>query len=470
MRERGFVEPAMNGPVEQLVSCLSPGTVVTDPAIVANYRFDWARDPSAGVPAAVVRARSTADVQTVLRWASENRVPVVPRGAGSSLAGGASGVEGGVTLSLELMRDVSVDVGNRVAVAQAGAITADVKTAAAAHGLWYPPDPSSYEMSSIGGNAATNAGGLCCLKYGVTGDYVLGMEVVLADGRIIRLGGPRLKDVAGLPLLRLFVGSEGTLGVITELTLRLLPPPPAPATLTATFGSVEAAAEAVVAITRQVRPAMLELMDRVAINAVEDLIRMDLDRSSEALLLARSDAPGAAAADELAIIEAACQASGAREVYTTTEQDEGDAFIHARRSALPAMERLGVLLIEDVGVPVPALPELVRGIRGIAEARNTIISVIAHAGDGNTHPVIAYPPGDDEAEARARLAFGDVMMLAIELGGTITGEHGVGRLKTPWLLDQLGHDSMALTRQIKDALDPAHILNPGVMLPEEPSA
>ena len=447
-----------------LIATLPPDTVLTDPDILAAYRQDWARDPDAGTPAAVVRVNSTADVQAVLRWATAHQVPVVPRGAGSSLSGGSTAVEGGITLSTERMRAIEIDPITRVAVAQPGAFNAEVKAAAAGHGLWYPPDPSSFEICSIGGNAATNAGGLCCVKYGVTTDYVLGMQVVLADGTAVRLGGPRLKDVAGLSLVKLFVGSEGTLGVITELTLRLLPAPPPASTLVATFASIEAAADAVVAITAGLRPSMLELMDNGSINAVEDLVKMGLDRGAGALLLARSDAPGSAAALEIEQIGRACTAHGAADLFTTADPDEGEAFAAARRAAFPAMERLGTLLLEDVGVPVPALPALVHGIRAIATARDTHIVVVAHAGDGNTHPIIAYPPGDPAAEHRARQAFGEVMDLAISLGGTITGEHGVGRLKAAWLPDQLGPEVMALTRRIKDALDPDGILNPGVIL------
>ncbi|HET8582070.1 MAG TPA: FAD-linked oxidase C-terminal domain-containing protein [Jatrophihabitans sp.] len=450
--------------LDELIAALPPDTVLTDPDVLASYRQDWARDPDAGTPLAVVRANSTADVQAVLRWASAHGVPVVPRGAGSSLSGGSTAVDGGVTLSMERMRSVEIDPVTRVAVAQPGAFNASVKAAAAAHGLWYPPDPSSFEICSIGGNAATNAGGLCCVKYGVTTDYVLGMQVVLADGTALRLGGPRLKDVAGLSLLKLFVGSEGTLGVITELTLRLLPAPPPACTLVATFATVEAAADAVVAITARLRPAMLELMDNGSINAVEDMVKMGLDRTVGALLIARSDAPGAAASAEVDVMREACETNRAAEVFTTADADEGEAFCAARRAAFPAMERVGTLLLEDVGVPVPKLPELVHGIRSIAESHETHIVVVAHAGDGNTHPIIAYPPGDLDAEKRARVAFGAVMDLAISLGGTITGEHGVGRLKAPWLPDQLGPDVMALTRRIKDALDPDGILNPGVVL------
>jgi len=450
--------------VAALIAALPDGAVLTDRDLVASYRQDWARDPAAGWPAAVVRATCTADVQAVVRWAAARRVPVVPRGAGSGLSGGATAVEGGIVLSLERMRAITIDSVSRVAITEPGLLNVEVKRAAAEHGMWYPPDPSSFEICSIGGNAATNAGGLCCVKYGVTTDYVLGMQVVLADGTAVRLGGPRLKDVAGLSLTKLFVGSEGTLGVITELTLRLVPSQPPASTLVATFGSIEAAADAVLAITSQLRPSMLELMDRTAINAVEDYVAMGLDRTAEALLIARSDAPGGAAAQEIELMRAACEANGASESLCTDDPAEGEAFTAARRAAFPALERLGNLLLEDVGVALPNLPVLVRGVEQIADKHQITIAVVAHAGDGNTHPLVVYDAADPDSTARAHAAFGAVMDLALALGGTITGEHGVGRLKKDWLPAYLGPDVMALTRRIKDALDPDGILNPGAVL------
>jgi len=454
----------MSGDLAALAAALPEGAVVTDRHTMASYRQDWARDPDAGWPLAVVRATCTEDVQVVLRWAGRHAVAVVPRGAGSGLSGGATAVDGGVVLSTERMREITVDPVSRVAVTQPGLLNVEVKKAAAEHGLWYPPDPSSFEMCSIGGNAATNAGGLCCVKYGVTTDYVLGMQVVLADGTALRLGGPRLKDAAGLSLTKLFVGSEGILGVITELTLRLLPAPPPASTMVAVFGSIEAAADAVLAITSQLRPAMLELMDKTSINAVEDFATMGLDRTADALLIARSDAPGDAADHEIALMEQACRRNDARELYCTSDPAEGDAFAAARRAAFPALERLGSLLLEDVGVALPVLPALVRGIEQVAAATHVTIALVAHAGDGNTHPIVVYDQTDPAATARAYEAFGAVMDLALDLGGTITGEHGVGRLKKAWLPQYLGADVMALTRRIKDALDPAGILNPGAVL------
>src|SRR6476659_2588776 len=345
-----------------LIAELPEGVVVTDPDIVASYRQDRAFDPTAGTALAVVRPRRTEEVQTVMRWATANKIAVVPRGMGTGLSGGATAVDGGIVLSTEKMRDIEVDPVTRVAVCQPGLLNAEVKKTVAEYGLWYPPDPSSYEICSIGGNIATNAGGLCCVKYGVTTDYVLGVQVVLADGTAVRLGGPRLKDVAGLSLTKLFVGSEGILGVITELTLRLIPAQPPASTLVAVFPSIEAAADAVLAITSTLRPCMLELMDRTSINAVEDFTSMGLDRTAEAMLIARSDAPGAAAAEEIAIMAKACEAHGASEVFTTADPDEGEAFAAARRAAFPALEKQGSLLLEDVGVALPNLPVLVEGI------------------------------------------------------------------------------------------------------------
>ena len=447
-----------------LTASLPDGVVVTDPVLMEKYRQDWSRDPEAGRPLAVVRAEDGGQVQIAVRWAASHRVPVVPRGAGSGLSGGATAVDGGLVLSLERMRAIEIDTACRVAVVEPGAFNAEVKAAAAEHGLWYPPDPSSYEICSIGGNVATNAGGLCCVKYGVTTDYVLGLDVVLADGTLVTLGGKRIKDVAGLSLLKLFVGSEGTLGVVTRAILRLVPAQGARSTLVASFATVADAASAVVEVGRSIRPSMMELMDRSSLNAVEDYRPMGLDRTAGALLVAQSDAPGSARADEVAVMERACRDAGAREVFVTDEAEEGELFVAARRAAFPAIEARGSLLLEDVGAPVPLLPDLLAAVAAIAEEYAVEIPVVAHAGDGNTHPIIVYDPSDADSERRARAAFAAVMAAAIAMGGTITGEHGVGRAKKGALPDQLGPDVMALTRRIKGALDPDGILNPGAIL------
>ncbi|GAB4051331.1 FAD-binding oxidoreductase [Catellatospora paridis] len=455
----------MTGSVDltPLVAALPATCVIVDPDQMDAYRWDRANDPHAGMPLAVVRASCTQDVQEAVRFAAAHRIAVVPRGAGSGLSGGSSAVDGCLVVSTERMRAITVDPTSRTAVVEPGLFNAEVKAAAAEHGLWYPPDPSSYEFCSIGGNVATNAGGLCCVKYGVTSDYVLGLTVVLADGTAVELGGPRLKDVAGLSLTKLFVGSEGTLGIITRIVLRLIPAQRPRATLVATFASLDDATRTVLDVTRRMRPSMLEFMDRTSINAVEDLTRMGLDRSAQAMLVIQSDEPAPHAAAEIGQISAICQANHAVEVFSTDDQETGESFTVARRMAIPAVEKKGTLLLEDVGVPVPALGALVRGIAAISRTRDVTIAVIAHAGDGNTHPLIVFDPMDADQSARAHRAYAEVMELAIALGGTITGEHGVGRLKKAWLPDYLGQDALELNQRIKNALDPLGILNPGAI-------
>jgi glycolate oxidase len=453
----------MNPNLDELVAQLPEGAVVVDPARMASYRWDRANDPSAGVPLAVVRAATTADVQTAVRFAAEHGIAVVPRGAGSGLSGGASAIDGCLVISTERMRAIEVDPVTRTAVVEPGALNAEVKAAVAEHDLWYPPDPSSFEICSIGGNVATNAGGLCCVKYGVTSDYVLGLTVVLADGTAVDLGGPRLKDVAGLSLTKLFVGSEGTLGIITRVVLRLVPSQRAPSTLVASFASLDDATQTVLDITRRMRPSMLEFMDKASINAVEDVTKMGLDRSAEAMLIVQTDEPEEHAVHEIAEITALCEKNQATEVFATDDPETGEAFIVARRMAIPAVEQRGSLLLEDVGVPLPELGALVRGIEAISASRGVLIAVVAHAGDGNTHPLIVFDPMDADESARAQIAYDEVMELSIALGGTITGEHGVGRLKRGWLPAYLGPDALALNHRIKAALDPQGILNPGAV-------
>jgi glycolate oxidase len=448
----------------RLVEALPDGVVVTEPDALDKYRRDRSGNTEVGTPVAAVRAEDAGQVQTAVRWAARHRVPVVPRGAGSGLSGGSTAVDGGIVVSLERMRAVEIDTACRVAVVEPGAFNAEVKAAAAEHGLWYPPDPSSFEICSIGGNVATNAGGLCCVKYGVTTDYVLGLDVVLADGTLVTIGGKRIKDVAGLPLLKLFVGSEGTLGIVTKAILRLLPAQGERATLVGSFATMADASRAVVDIGARLRPSMLELMDGPAINAVEDWKPRGLDRAAGALLVAQSDAPGRARGYEVDIMRQCCEDAGAKEVLLTEDAEEAEMFVEARRAAIPALERQGPLMLEDVGAPIPRLPELVAGIGRIAERYDLTISVIAHAGDGNTHPIIVYDAADPDCVSRAAVAFDEVMMYAISLGGTITGEHGVGRTKKGPLPNQLGPGVMALTRRVKDALDPDGILNPGAIL------
>jgi glycolate oxidase len=450
--------------LEGLIGALPAGTVLTGGEAVEPYRRDRALDPAAGMPLAVARPTSTEEVQLTVRWAAQHRVPIVTRGAGTGLSGGASAVDGCIVLTTERMRELEIDEATRMATVQPGLLNAELKAAVAEHGLWYPPDPASFKICSIGGNVATNAGGLCCVKYGVTADYVLGLEVVLADGRAVRLGRPLIKDVAGLSLDQLFVGSEGTLGIITEVTLRLLPAAPPMRHIAAWYRTTEDAAEAITEIARAVRPGMVEYMDRTSVGAVEDMLHLGLNREAAAFVLVGSDDLDPDGR-EFRVMREALDGHNPISVNETT-REEGERLAHARRSAIPAVELKGRLLLEDVGVAIPRLAELIHGVERIAERNDVTIAFIAHAGDGNTHPLVLFNP-DDPAEAdRAERAYGEVMTLAIELGGTITGEHGVGKLKRPWLRGQIGDVALELGQRIKTALDPQGILNPGSIFEE----
>jgi glycolate oxidase len=451
--------------IEQLRAALPAGAVLTDPDVLASYRRDECDLTDGGLPAAVVRPRGTADVSAVLRLASEHRVPVVPQGARTGLAGAGNAIDGGLVLSMTGMAEIlDLDPVNRTVVVQPGVVNAEITRAAAPHGLRYPPDPGSFESSTIGGNVATNAGGMCCVKYGVTTEYVLGLEVVLADGEVLRCGRRTAKGVAGYDLTRLFCGSEGTLGVITEITLRLVPVAGASLTLAAVFGDTATAGAAVTAITAAgCVPSMLELIDGASLRAIEAYRPMGLPTEARALLLAACDTGERAAAD-LDRIAALCERAGATELHVATDATEADMLLAARRLAYPALEKLGSVIVDDLAVPRSRLAEVLDGVDRIAAEHDLTITMIAHAGDGNVHPNIIVPHGDASALERGRRAFDAIMRLGLSVGGTCTGEHGVGLLKRDWLARELGPVGLRVHRAVKDALDPAHILNPDKIL------
>ncbi len=454
--------------IEALRRGLPADRVIADPDVLAAMSHDEAEWAPAAAAAAGVRARSEAEVQHVVRTCARLGAPVVPRGAGTGLSGGANAVPGCVILDLAPMNKVlQIDPDNLMCVVQPGAVNNDVKAAVAEHGLWYPPDPASAPWSTIGGNVATNAGGLCCLKYGVTRDYVLGLRAVVGGpagyGQAVRIGRQTTKGVAGLDLVGLFVGSEGTLGVVTEVTLRLRPAlAGTPRTIVAAFADLIAAGEAVRQITRRgLTPAVLELLDRACLEAVEDWKHLGLDADAAALLLARVDTPGDAAAAEAALIAAAMTDAGAIWAEQSTDDAEAEALFDARRLAYPALERLGPVLTEDVCVPRSRVPAMLERIASIAARHQVRIATIAHAGDGNLHPLIITPPGDDAARLAAQAAFEEFLDAAIELGGTVTGEHGVGILKRDGMRRELDPGALALQDAIRQALDPLQIFNPG---------
>ncbi|MGH8824844.1 MAG: FAD-binding oxidoreductase [Jiangellaceae bacterium] len=448
--------------VAELRAGLPDSVLVDDPDRMESYRFDRALFCPAGRPAAVVLARERGHVEYTLRTASRLGVPVVPQGARSGLSGAANAIDGCIVLSLERMdRIVEIDPANRLAVVEPGVMNAVFSRAVAEHGLFYPPDPSSWEFCSIGGNLSTNSGGLCCVKYGVTTDYVRGLEVVLASGEVVRTGRRTVKGVAGYDLTRLFVGSEGTLGVITQATVALRPETQRPHTVAAVFDSPVAAARAVTAIMAGGHvPSLLEIMDATCIRVVNEWKRMDLPADAGAMLLAQSD-NGAAAAAEMAEVASLCGRAGATEVAETSDPAEGEMLLEARRVALPALERLGTTMIDDVCVPLTRFADLFEGVEKLAAAHDVVIGVVGHAGDGNMHPTVVFDSDDADQTRRAEDAFGAVMDLGLELGGTITGEHGIGMLKKPWLSREIGPVAMRLHRDLKRVLDPAGILNPG---------
>ncbi len=452
--------------LQELVSTLRAGRVLTDPDLLDRYRHDHAALVEGGRPLAVVRPRGTGEVAAAMRAAAAHAVPVVPRGAGTGLSGGAAAIDGGIVLCTEEMTGIlEIDPSSMVARVEAGVLNGALKAAVAEHGLWYAPDPASRDISTIGGNIATNAGGLCCVKYGATRESVLGVTVVMADGESISLGGRTVKRVTGLDLLSLIVGSEGTLGVVTEATLRLRPLPAEPLTLAAYFPTLVAAGEAVEAMSGAgLTPSLLELIDRATMSAVEDWRRLDLDLDSAALLLVQSDLPGTGRHDEIAVAARCCEGAGASLVVAAEDAVEGAMLMEVRRLCFTALERRGATLLEDVGVPRGRVAELLAAIEGIAHRTGLEIATFGHVGDGNMHPTIVFDRGSAEARARALEAAGAIFEAALALGGTITGEHGVGTLKLPWLEEEIGARPRALGRGVKEVFDPAGILNPGKAL------
>ena len=447
---------------EELSARLPAECIQTDADVVAAYGQDRAIFEQGGTAAVLVMARHTADVVAAVAAARAAGVPIVARGAGTGLTGAANAIDGCLLLSLHRMTEIiEIDETNRTVRVQPGMINSELKKAVAARGLFYPPDPASFEMSSIGGNVATNAGGLCCVKYGVTRDYVVGLEVVLASGEVLRTGRRTIKSTAGLDLTGLFVGSEGTLGIITEITLKLVPTPPPPATAVAYFNELPAAGSAIVEIFRQGhQPVLMEILDQASLRQVEAVYNMDLDTDAACLLLIQT--AGDRSASDIEAIAGICRQHGSETVYHVADPEEGDQFIEVRRRVWPAFEKLGkAMLPEDVAVGRQHLPELLAGIVAIGQRNRVDLPTIGHAGDGNMHPLLVFD-GQDAAEvARARTAFVEIMALALRLGGTIAGEHGIGTLKRAYLADELDPVQLAVQQRVRQALDPAGLLNPG---------
>ena len=411
-------------------------------------------------PDGVVFAESAEDVAATLKLATAHRVPVVPRGAGTGLAGGSSARSGEVVLDVSRMnRILRIDPVEQLAVVQPGVLNAEINAAAAEYGLFYAPDPASTAICSIGGNIATNAGGMRCAKYGVTRESVLALRVILADGRELHTGRETIKGVTGYDLNALMIGSEGTLGVVVEATLRLRPLPVATATVAAFFPDVESAARAASAVVAaRIQPSMMELIDGPTLEAVDAALGTGYRSRGASFLLVQTDGYGAFLEQDV-VLEAVRPHAGF--CGKAADDDEAAAFVTARREAIPSLEKIGRVSIGDIGVPRGRLAEAVAGLERIAAETGTRIFTIAHASDGNLHPMIVMDPEDPVDEGPAKDALGRMFFLAHRLGGTLTGEHGVGLLKRDWIGAELGDVSLRVQHAIRRAIDPLGILNPG---------
>lgn len=436
--------------------------VSTAPDVLDEVRGDKSGQRTDSRPVAVVDASSVEHVQAALRIAHEYRVPVVPRGTGTGLSGGAMAADGELVVrTTRMTRVLEIDERDQVAIVEPGILNGDLNRVLEPLGLRWAPDPASREISTVGGNIATNAGGLLCAKYGVTREAVLGLDVVLADGSLLRLGHRTIKGVTGLDLTALMIGSEGTLGIIVGATLRLTPlPTGVVATIGAYFSTVEQAAAASAAITAaRLRPAAMELVDALALDAIVDYLRLPRLAEGSAYLLVQTD--GDAAEAEASAALAIITALGG-DAAMTTDPGEGERMLAVRRAMHPAMEALGTVLIEDVSVPRSRLPEMFAALHDIGARHGISIPTVAHAGDGNLHPNLVYT--GDHVPEHIWLAAGEIFRAALALGGTLTGEHGVGTLKRRWLADELGEEQVQLQQRIKAAFDPHGLLNPGKAL------
>jgi len=448
---------------EELIKLLGRDNVLIEREDLIPYSFD-ATAVLRQTPRVVVFPRTAAEVSGVLRLARRHKVPVVPRGSGTGLSGGSVPAPGSIVLCLVKMdRIAELDARNFTVRAQAGVLTQAIYDAAESAGLFYPPDPGSMKISTIGGNVAENSGGLRGLKYGVTRDYVMGLEVVMADGEVCTLGNKCVKDVAGYSLKDLFIGSEGTLGVVTEVLLKLLPKPAARQTLLATYSRMDAAAETVSAIIEaKIVPCTLEFLDSMTLRCVEAYTHAGLPLDAEALLLIEVDGHPAAVADEAARILDLCTRNGATSVRLAADAAEATRLATARRSAFSALARVKpTTILEDATVPRSELARMIRFIQETAARHRLDIATFGHFGDGNLHPTFLTDERDADEMLRVELAMREIFAHALSLGGTITGEHGVGLAKKAFLREQVGDASYALLKRVKRALDPDNLLNPG---------
>lgn len=435
-------------------------SLITDPDITSSYSKDQAPFAPFAPAKAVLLARTTEEVSKALAFCSEHKISVVTRGAGSGLSGGANADADSLVISLEKMNTIiEIDSANQWARVQAGVINLDLDTAVKEFGMAYLPDPASRDWSTLGGNVATNAGGMCCVKYGVTSHHVRALKVVLSSGEIIEVGKATKKFVTTLDLMHLFIGSEGTLGIVTEITVNIVPRPKSPATLIATFPNITQAASASTELLKY-RPSMLEIIDQTTLKAVEQWHPLGFEVAGSILLM-QLDENFELGDDAVAT----CRSHGMIDGMFTTEAGDAADLIRVRKLAYPALERLGATLLDDVALPVTKIAEFVGKVEQLAKKHDLTIGIFGHAGDGNMHPTIVHDHGDVEGEKRAKSAFAEIVGIAQELGGSASGEHGIGSIKRGLVKDEVSQSVIDIQRGIKQLLDPSGILNPGKKLP-----
>ena len=457
--------PLANATLARLREIVGAENVLTSPEDLIAYSFDGTAAMQQ-LPGAVVFATTTEQVAQILKHANRTKTHVVTRGSGTGLSGGSLPIPGCIVLcTVKMNRILELDRANLTILVEPGVTTLAVSDAATAAGLFYPPDPGSMKISTIGGNVAENSGGLRGLKYGITRNYVMGLEVVLPDGEILWTGNKCVKDVAGYSLRDLFIGSEGTLGVITKVLLRLIPKPAAKKTMVATFAQMDAAAQCVSdIIAAQIIPCTLEFLDRTTIRCVEDFAKVGLPLDCEALLMMETDGHPAAVAEEAAKMEECARKNGAMEVRVAKDEAEANKLATARRSAFSALARLApTTILEDATVPRSELAKMIRFVAAVAKKYNLRVGTFGHMGDGNLHPTFLTDERNKEEMHRVEEAFKEIFDEAIRLGGTITGEHGIGMAKKSFLPKFAGDAQMRVMRELRRALDPNGILNPGKM-------
>ncbi|MBU3645930.1 MAG: FAD-binding protein [Candidatus Nanopelagicaceae bacterium] len=444
-----------------LRNALGPdATLITDPTILPSYSRDQSQIAKNGTPIAVLLAKNESEISAAVKFAYEHNIPVVARGAGSGLSGGANAIDGSLIISLEKMNQIiSIDSANLIADVEPGVINLDLDKEVSKFGLAYLPDPASREWSTIGGNVATNAGGMCCVKYGVTSHHVRAVRMVTSDGSVVTLGTALKKSVTNLDLLHLIIGSEGTLGIVTQVTVGLVVRPKPATTLIATFSSIDSAMKAIPELVA-LGPSMLEVVDSTTLRAVEEWKPLGFENVGTVLLFQSDDSPEVCAkAVTIAERHGAIDAT-----YSDDPRDSAD-LIQVRKLAYPALERKGAALLDDVCVPISQISNLVTEVEKIAAESGLLIGIFGHAGDGNMHPTIVYEHGDVAAEQRAVQAFNSIIKVAQKLGGTASGEHGIGSIKVDSAKRETSDRVTELQRSIKKVFDPKGILNPGKKIP-----